>query len=119
VRQQQGQATPRAIDPALDRAYGATGDIGRLLIGKTGGADHDDGLAVVGRQGVQGLLKRRQFGGPSLVGLGGQAGGVAAFFIGHFASTAGGAGVPAVSQDGEQPGPQIAPSRTAPGGPRP
>ncbi|MNE44698.1 hypothetical protein D3C80_1389360 [compost metagenome] len=63
---------------------------------------------MFGGEGVQRRLQRGQFGGPFLARLGGQTGGVAAFLIGDFAAALGGARVPAVAQDGEKPGAQIA-----------
>ena len=40
----------RTVDPALDRADGAAADLRRFLVGEAGGADQDQGLALVGGQ---------------------------------------------------------------------
>lgn len=106
--EQNGQSMACTIDPALDRADGAARDIGGFLIGQAGGADHDDSFAMFGRQGVQRGSERGELGGPFLAGLGGQSGGVAAFFVGDFPAPLGGARVPTVPQNGEKPCAQIA-----------
>ena len=51
--ERRGETLARAIDPALDGADRAAANLRRLIIGETGSADEDEGLALLLRHGVQ------------------------------------------------------------------
>ena len=51
--EQRGELRARAVDAALDGADRAAADRGRILIGEAGGADQDQGFALVLRKLVE------------------------------------------------------------------
>ena len=49
-RKDRSQSDAGTVDPALDRADGAPADLCRFFVGKSGGADQDEGFALLSRQ---------------------------------------------------------------------
>ena len=97
------EAIARAVDAALDRAHGAAGNLGGLLVGEAGGADQDQGFAlIVGEAGQRGaeILHLHM---PVLLGMGRERRGVAAVGVLDFAAALAALGEVGVAQDGEQP----------------
>src|ERR1044072_4996684 len=59
-RQQMRELRSRPIDPALDRAGRTSAYLRRLIVRKSGGADHDEHLALLGLELVEGLPELRK-----------------------------------------------------------
>src|SRR3954469_306100 len=72
-RQQMRELRARPIDPALDRARRTSADLRRLVIRKSGGADHDEYFALLGLEFVEGLPEFMVFRVCDLVRLGSNA----------------------------------------------
>ena len=101
------QAIARAVDAALDRAHGAAGNLGGLLVGEASGADQDQGFALIVGEAGQGGAEILHLHMPVLLGMGRERRGVAAVGVLDFAAALAALGEVGVAQDGEQPGLEV------------
>src|SRR6266849_3643109 len=83
--QQLAEPAACAVDAALDCAHGATADLGGLLVGKSGRAHENEGLALIGRQFGEGGAELHEFHPSGLLGLRLQSFGVTAVGVFDFA----------------------------------
>ena len=99
-----GQSRSLAVDAALDGADRAVADRRRLLVGKTGRADENEGFAVVRRQFGQSGTEFLKLDAPVLFRVLGQRFRIAAVGVFDLAPAFAVFGAEQIAQDGEQPG---------------
>src|SRR5712691_4761182 len=108
--QQLAEPAACAVDAALDRAHGATADLGGLLVGKSGRAHENEGLALIGRQFGEGGAELHEFHPSGLLGLRLQSFGVTAVGVFDFAPALAIFGAKQVAQYREQPCGHVGPA---------
>src|SRR5712671_642339 len=105
--EQRREFRSRAVDAALDGADRAAADRRGVLIGEAGGADQDQGLALVLREFVQRGAEFLELQMCALRRLRFQRLGIVAFGVLHLAPPLAVVGAKQVAQNGEQPRRQI------------
>src|SRR6266568_1060809 len=108
--QQLAEPAACAVDAALDCAHGATADLGGLLVGKSGRAHENEGLALIGRQFGEGGAELHEFHPSGLLGLRLQSFGVTAVGVFDFAPALAIFGAKQVAQYREQPCGHVGPA---------
>ncbi len=100
-----------AADTAFDRADGAIADVGGFFVGKTRGADQDQGFALIFRQLVDRLLEVFHVELAHLFGVARKPLGHCAFGIGNLPLALAHLAIELVAQDGEEPALEIGAGR--------
>ena len=101
------EAIAGAVDAALDRAHGAAGNLGGLLVGEASGADQDQGFALIVGEADERGAEILHLHMAVLLGMSRKRSGVASVGILDFAAALAALGEVGVAQDGEQPGLEV------------